>query len=155
MMKEKNFREDLYYRINVVKIEIPPLRERKEEIIPLIYEITEHMNRKYNLNKHFTPTMLAWLSQQSWPGNVRELRNYIEKKIITTSGNEIDLELDEEEPKKDADNEMPLNDYVEILEKEYIVRMYQKYRSSIKLAEKLGISQSTANRKIQKYVMER
>ncbi|CRK83040.1 sigma-54 interaction domain-containing protein [Neobacillus massiliamazoniensis] len=155
MMKEKRFREDLYYRINVVKIEIPPLRERKEEIIPLIYEITEQMNQKYNLNKHFTPTMLAWLSQQTWPGNVRELRNYIEKKIITTSSNELDLEIDEEEPKKSEDNEMPLNDYIEILEKEYIVRMYQKYRSSIKLAEKLGISQSTANRKIQKYVMER
>lgn len=158
MIKEKKFREDLYYRINVVKIEIPPLRERKEEIIPLVYEITEQMNRKYKLNKYITPTMAAWLSQQSWPGNVRELRNYIEKKVITTSENEIDLEIGEDKTKEDSfaesDKEMPLNDYLEILEKEYIVRMYQKYPSSIKLAEKLRISQSTANRKIQKYVLK-
>jgi TyrR family helix-turn-helix protein len=156
MIKERKFREDLYYRINVVKIEIPPLRERKEEIIPLIYEITEQMNRKYRMNKYFTPSKAAWLSQQKWPGNVRELRNYIEKKIITTSGNEIDFETGDEETKKESSpestHEIPLNDYIETLEKEYIVRMYQKYPSSIKLAEKLEISQSTANRKIQKYV---
>lgn len=159
MIQEKKFREDLYYRINVVKIEIPPLRERKEEIIPLVYEITDQVNQKYKLNKYFTPTKAAWLSQQSWPGNVRELRNYIEKKMITTSGNEINLELGEEELKMDSfadsEKEIPLNDYLEVLEKDYIVRMYQKYSSSIKLAEKLGISQSTANRKIQKYVMQR
>ncbi|MDN3015823.1 sigma 54-interacting transcriptional regulator [Paenibacillus sp. BSR1-1] len=155
LIKERRFREDLYYRINVVKIDIPPLRERREEIIPLIYEITEQLNRKYGLDKYFTPTMAAWLSQQQWPGNVRELRNYIEKQIITTSGNEIDLESDEDTNQNssiDANQEIPLDDYIETLEKEYIVRMYQKYPSSIKLAEKLGISQSTANRKIQKYV---
>ncbi len=159
MIKERKFREDLYYRINVVKIEIPPLRERREEIIPLIYEITEQINRKYRMNKYFTPSKAAWLSQQKWPGNVRELRNYIEKKIITTSGNEIDFETGDEETKKESlpglTNEIPLNDYIETIEKEYIVRMYQKYPSSIKLAEKLGISQSTANRKIQKYVEQR
>ncbi len=159
MIKERKFREDLYYRINVVKVEIPPLRERKEEIIPLIYEITEQLNRKYQLNTYFTPTMAAWLSQQNWPGNVRELRNYIEKKIITSSGNEIDLDWGEAETKKDSftqsTKEIPLNDYIETLEKEYIVRMYHKYPSSIKLAEILGISQSTANRKILKYVEQR
>lgn len=159
MIKERKFREDLYYRINVVKVEIPPLRERKEEIIPLIYEITEQLNRKYQLNTYFTPTMVAWLSQQNWPGNVRELRNYIEKKMITSSGNEIDLDWREEETKRgsltQSTKEIPLNDYIETLEKEYIVRMYQKYPSSIKLAEILGISQSTANRKILKYVEQR
>ena len=154
MIQERKFREDLYYRINVVKIEIPPLRERKEEIIPLIYEITEEMNRKYDMNKQFTPTMIVWLSQHQWRGNVRELRNFIEKKIITTTENEIGLETDEDEQKK-SNIEMPLNDYLETLEKEYIARMYQKYPSSIKLAETLGISQSTANRKIQKYVENR
>ncbi|MDQ6600284.1 sigma-54 interaction domain-containing protein [Bacillus salipaludis] len=155
LIKERKFREDLYYRINVVKIEIPPLRERKEEIIPLIYKITEEMNRKYEMNKHFTPAMIAWLSQQIWPGNVRELRNYIEKKIITSSGIEIGIEVEDEEDQNKMiteSNEMTLNDYIETIEKEYIVRMYQKFPSSIKLAEKLGISQSTANRKIRKYV---
>ncbi|MCM2532275.1 sigma-54 dependent transcriptional regulator [Neobacillus pocheonensis] len=157
MIAERKFREDLYYRINVVKIEIPPLRERKEEIFHLIYEITEEMNRKYEMNKHFTPSMIAWLSQQEWPGNVRELRNFIEKKIITSSENELALEVENQETKREVSavsDEMALNDYLESLENEYIVRMYQKYPSSIKLAEKLGISQSTANRKIRKYVSE-
>ncbi|MED3561865.1 sigma-54 interaction domain-containing protein [Bacillus xiapuensis] len=156
LIKEKKFREDLYYRINVVKIEIPPLRERREEIIPLIYEITKEMNRKYEMNKHFTPVMIAWLSQQGWPGNVRELRNYIEKKVITTSGNEIGIDVKDEGSRGvmvPESRELALNDYLQTLEKEYIVRMYQKYPSSIKLAEKLGISQSTANRKIRKYVV--
>ncbi|MFJ8261146.1 sigma-54 interaction domain-containing protein [Rummeliibacillus sp. NPDC094406] len=157
LIKERKFREDLYYRINVVKIEIPPLRERKEEIIPLIYEITEEMNRKYRMTKYFTPRMIAWLNQQSWPGNVRELRNYIEKKVITSSSNEIEFE---EEDEGDGNvmslnsKELLLDDYIETLEKEYINRMFQKYPSSIKLAEKLGISQSTANRKIRKYVQK-
>ncbi|WP_066073570.1 sigma-54 interaction domain-containing protein [Neobacillus soli] len=154
MIKERRFREDLYYRINVVKMVIPPLRERKEEIFPLIYEITEEMNRKYAMNKEFTPSMVAWLSQQNWSGNVRELRNYIEKMIITANENEIGLEMDEHELKR-TNEEMPLNDYIEAMEREYIVRMFQKYPSSTKLAGKLGISQSTANRKIQKYVENR
>jgi TyrR family helix-turn-helix protein/PAS domain S-box-containing protein len=154
MIKERRFREDLYYRINVVKMVIPPLRERKEEIFPLIYEITEEMNHKYAMNKEFTPSMVAWLSQQHWSGNVRELRNYIEKMIITTNENEIGLEMDEHEQKR-TNEEMPLNDYIEAMEREYIVRMFQKYPSSVKLAGKLGISQSTANRKIQQYVEKR
>jgi TyrR family helix-turn-helix protein len=157
MIAERKFREDLYYRINVVKIEIPPLRDRKDEIFHLIYEITEEMNQKYEMDKHFTPSMIAWLSQQEWPGNVRELRNFIEKRVITSSEHEIDLEVENLEAKRElqvASDEMTLNNYLESFEKEYIVRMYQKYPSSIKLSEKLGISQSTANRKIRKYVRE-
>ncbi len=155
LIKERRFREDLYYRINVVNIEIPPLRERKEEIIPLIYEITEELNGKYKMKKYFTPTMIAWITQQKWPGNVRELRNYIEKRLVTSNSNEIDLEGDEEgygNIMNLESKELLLNDYIEKLEKEYIIRMFRKYPSSIKLAEKLGISQSTANRKIRKYV---
>lgn len=156
MIEKKQFREDLYYRINVVKIEIPPLRERRDEIISLIFRITEEINTKYGMSKHFTPAMVAWLSQQEWPGNVRELRNFIEKAIVTTSENEIDLEIDYERTNRDLSKElireMTLQDYMETVEKEFILRMYQKYPSSIKLGEKLGISQSTANRKIRKYV---
>ncbi|MET3322581.1 UNVERIFIED_ORG: PAS domain S-box-containing protein/TyrR family helix-turn-helix protein [Peribacillus simplex] len=156
MIHKKQFREDLYYRINVVKLTIPPLRERREEMIPLIYEITEEFNTKYEMDKHFTPRMVAWLSQQEWPGNVRELRNFIEKVIVTTESKEIDLEIVEdiingESSKKDK-QDMTLNEYLESVEKEFIVQLFKKYPSSIKLSKKLGISQSTANRKIQKYI---
>lgn len=156
MIHKKQFREDLYYRINVVKLTIPPLRERREEMIPLIYEITEEFNTKYGMDKHFTLKMVAWLSQQEWPGNVRELRNFIEKVIVTTESKEIDLDIVEditngESSKKDK-QDMTLNEYLESVEKEFIVQLFKKYPSSIKLSKKLGISQSTANRKIQKYV---
>ncbi|OCA82089.1 sigma-54 interaction domain-containing protein [Pseudobacillus wudalianchiensis] len=158
MIKNKQFREDLYYRINVIKMTIPPLRERRDEIVPLVFEITEEMNLKYGMNKHFTTAMVAWISQQEWPGNVRELRNFIEKKMITTSGNEIDLEMNNEEAdnhsSKEVMKEMTLQDYMETVEKEFILRMYQQYPSSVKIAKKLGISQSTANRKIRKYIGE-
>lgn len=155
MIQKKTFREDLYYRINVVNLTIPPLRERREEMIPLIYEITEEFNTKYGMDKHFSPEMIAWLSRQDWPGNVRELRNFIEKAVVTTEEKEIDLEIVEDttngEPSKKA-QEMTLNEYLESVEKEFFIQMYKKYPSSVKLSKKLGISQSTANRKIRKYV---
>ena len=156
MIRNKQFREDLYYRINVVKLTIPPLRERREEIIPLIYEIIEEFNTKYGMNKQFTPRMVAWLNQQEWPGNVRELRNFIEKVVVTTESRSIDLEsiedlTDEYSPNK-IEPDLTLDEYIESAEKEFIVEMFKKYPSSIKLGKKLGISQSTANRKIQKYI---
>ncbi|WP_243292953.1 sigma 54-interacting transcriptional regulator [Bacillus sp. FJAT-47783] len=155
MIEQRQFREDLYYRINVVKIEIPPLRERREEMIPLIYEMIKEINSKYGMDKQFTPAMVAYLSQKDWPGNVRELRNFIEKKIVTSSEREIDVELEERDSSKEISlQEMTLKNYLDMVEKEFILRMYEKYPSSIKLAEKLGISQSTANRKIRKYVQE-
>ena len=156
MIQNKQFREDLYYRINVVKVTIPPLRERREELIPLIYEIIEEFNTKYGMDKHFTPGMVAWLSQQEWLGNVRELRNFIEKVIVTTEPRDIDIETIEDITTGDSYNkdnqDIKLDEYLESVEKEFIIQMHKKYPSSIKLGKKLGISQSTANRKIQKYV---
>ena len=156
MIRNKQFREDLYYRINVVKLTIPPLRERREEMIPLIYEIIEEFNTKYGMNKQFTPRMVAWLNQQEWPGNVRELRNFIEKVVVTTESRSIDLESIEDLTNEDSPNkiepDLTLDEYIESAEKEFIVEMFKKYPSSIKLGKKLGISQSTANRKIQKYI---
>lgn len=156
LVKEKKFREDLYYRINVVKIMVPPLRERREELVPLIYEITDEFNTKYRMNKQFSTGMVAWLSQQEWRGNVRELRNFIEKTMITSNENFIDVnqEMMDEQNSSEKEEEITYTSYMEAIEKEFILQMYQKYPSSVKLAEKLGISQSTANRKIHKYARE-
>ncbi|GED69686.1 RNA polymerase subunit sigma-54 [Brevibacillus reuszeri] len=154
---EKTFREDLYYRINVIKIEIPPIRERREEMVSLIYDLTDEINQKYKMNKQFSTAMVTWLGQQDWPGNVRELRHFIEKTIITA--NDQLIEWDEEmtgqkQQQGDHEQELTLDGYMEMLEKDFILRMYRKYPSSVKLAEKLGISQSTANRKIRKYLSQ-
>ncbi len=90
-VSQGRFREDLYYRINVVQLEIPPLRERKEDILPLALEILLQFNRE--LRKNFTGFSLAaadLLAQYPWPGNIRELRNVIERTMILNAEGEID-----------------------------------------------------------------
>lgn len=148
LVEERKFREDLYYRIDVVRLTIPPLRERKDEIPSLIHELTEILNRKYNLNKHFSHDMIEWLCQKDWPGNVRELQNYIEKTMVTANEDIISLVSHDHQEVPNSS----LETYMESIEKEYIERMYRKFPNSIALAKALNISQSTANRKIQKYI---
>ena len=85
------FREDLYYRLNVVPLFLPPLRERKEDIVPLALEMLQHFNRE--LNKKFTGFTAAaadLLQQYSWPGNIRELKNVIERTMILSPDGDID-----------------------------------------------------------------
>lgn len=150
LVEEKKFREDLYYRINVIKIYIPPLRERREEIVPLATELVRELNEKYQMDKHFSAGMLSWLKRQEWSGNIRELRNFIERTLITANEDIIDME--EMELTGYPEEDLTLDQYMEMVEGEFIRRMYKKYPSSTKLAEKLGISQSKANRRINQYV---
>ena len=85
------FREDLYYRLNVVPLYIPPLRERKEDIVPLALDLLQHFNRE--LKKRFTgftPSAAVLLQQYSWPGNIRELKNVIERTMILAPEGDID-----------------------------------------------------------------
>src|SRR5271166_2898201 len=91
-VSQGRFREDLYYRMNVVQLQIPPLRERKEDIAPLALEILQQLNR--DLKKSFTgftPAAADLLEQYPWPGNIRELRNVIERTMILTAEGEIDV----------------------------------------------------------------
>ncbi|MCG7336557.1 sigma 54-interacting transcriptional regulator [Sporosarcina sp. ACRSM] len=150
LIAEKRFREDLYYRINVIRIMIPPLRERREELVRLVVELLKEFNEKHQMDKEFTPDMLSWLNRQEWPGNIRELRNFIERILITS--NEDCIDIDQVGVTPIPNDDLTLEQYLQRMEGDYIVRMYEKYPSSIKLAKKLGISQSTANRKINQYV---
>ncbi len=86
-----HFREDLYYRLNVVPLFIPPLRERKEDIVPLALEMLQHFNRELNKKfTGFTPAAAELLQQYSWPGNIRELKNVIERTMILSPDGDID-----------------------------------------------------------------
>jgi formate hydrogenlyase transcriptional activator len=76
------FREDLYYRLNVVEIRVPPLRERKEEILALAESFLERFNRQYLRNVELSPETIAAFQQYAWPGNIRELRNVVERAMI-------------------------------------------------------------------------
>ncbi|MBK7600188.1 MAG: sigma-54-dependent Fis family transcriptional regulator [Acidobacteria bacterium] len=98
-VKSGDFREDLFYRLNVINIHLPPLRNRREDILPL----AQHFIRKYNLENERTmsdqlaPAVLSTLENYPWPGNVRELETAIERAVIVARGNEIDLECLREE----------------------------------------------------------
>ncbi len=82
MVKEGTFRDDLYYRLNVIPIKIPPLRERKVDIVPLIKLFLKRLNEKYNSNKRFSSGAMKKLLDYDWPGNIRELENEIERVVV-------------------------------------------------------------------------
>ncbi|MBM7615886.1 sigma-54 interaction domain-containing protein [Alkaliphilus hydrothermalis] len=161
MVQEGKFRSDLYYRLNVVPIEIPPLRKRRADIIPLCYYFIEKYNRKYRCNKELTPEVEDIFKRYSWPGNVRELENVIERLVVTTQMDEIDeknLPLFFIEDNQSVyervklEGIIPLKEAFEALERKLIERAYKKYKNTYEMAEALGVNQSTVVRKIHKYI---
>ena len=157
---EGKFRKDLYYRLNVVNIQIPALAERKEDIIPMVNFFTEKFNKSYNIEKRFSPKAIEAMVRYPWPGNVRELSNVIERTIVTSEKSEIsvdDLPKELVEDYRDTmkypiDNIGGLNEAVEQLERQMITEAYEKCGTTIGVAEYLNISQPTASRKIMKYI---
>ena len=89
LSKRGKFRQDLFYRLNVVKIEIPPLSERKDDLIPLMNFFLEEINRKYGTEKRWHPLAVEALLSYPWPGNVRELANVVERAYMTSGEKEI------------------------------------------------------------------
>jgi len=91
LVEAKQFRADLYYRLNVIPIRIPPLRERREDIIPLANFFLAHYCQKYSKDKAFTPNSLKVFRTYLWPGNVRELRNVVERCVVMSMGRNIEI----------------------------------------------------------------
>jgi len=168
LVDENKFRKDLYYRLNVIPINIPPLRERKEDIIPLADYFIEYYCNKYGREKKFSAKVYDKLIEYEWPGNIRELKNFVERIILMSSNSVLEIEdtpfaLDEfitSSPVLNAEsyeyfnlNEIEgkkLKDAVELFEKFLIGRVYKKEKSSRKTANQLGVNQSTIIRKINK-----
>ncbi|MDD3653879.1 MAG: sigma 54-interacting transcriptional regulator [Desulfotomaculaceae bacterium] len=161
MVKEKTFREDLYYRINVIPIKIPPLRDRREEIAPLLFHFLDLYNKKYNLKKSLSDGVVDCLTKYDWPGNVRELINLIERLVVTTDVQQIGLEnLPQKFRIKKSNHlykfeQMNLTVAVEELERHLVVQALQKYRSTYKAAKVLGVSQSKVVRMTKKYKLKK
>ncbi len=86
LVQQGKFREDLYFRLNVVPVKIPPLRERKDDIIPLVYYFKKHFEKVYGISKEFSPGVYKDLLNHSWPGNVREVKNVVERLLVTSPG---------------------------------------------------------------------
>ncbi|MGO8715977.1 MAG: sigma-54 interaction domain-containing protein [Smithella sp.] len=158
MIKKGKFREDLYFRINVVPIHIPPLRERKDDIIYLCQYFMNKFNKKYNTSKSFSIDVCNKLEGYNWPGNVRELENLIERLVLSTENERIDVGdlppsfKDSKLIYKSHDFEdLSLNEIMEVVEKEILGEWINKYGSR-KAAKKLGIDYSTLKRKKKKYL---
>lgn len=161
MLQDGTFRADLFYRLNVVPIHIPPLRERKDDIIPLINHFLAVFNARYGRNKHMGRDTKDLLAEYRWPGNVRELENIIERLVVTVD-DEILLpaHLPEAIKKTERDSRgkiivaglLPLKQAVEEVEAQLITLGWQQSANTYKLAEILGVNQSTVVRKVQKYL---
>ncbi len=154
MVDHKEFREDLYYRLHVVPLTIPPLRERREEIIPL----AEHFVRKFNeqYGRHFvlSANVKERLFINPWRGNIRELENTIERMVVTQSEEMAspENEVPFENSGSYAGNKLPpLKEAKKQLEKELILRAYDLYGTTYKAAEILQVDQSTIAKKIKQY----
>lgn len=147
----KQFREDLYYRINTMEIVLPPLRERREDLIDLASFLLNKMETKYDrTNLSFSKTALEQIEKHAWNGNIREMENRIERAVILCEENEItvtDLDL-EDVTEVDGIQETQLSD----MEKTAIERTLQKHNNNIsKTAEELGLSRAALYRRMDKY----
>ncbi|WZL74485.1 sigma 54-interacting transcriptional regulator [Clostridiaceae bacterium 35-E11] len=159
MVKTKLFREDLYYRLNVVPLNIPPLRERRQDILPLVQHFLSVLNEKYQWNKFFHKDVLDTLYEYDWPGNVRELKNIVERVFIMSNQDNITVEdlpksiCAEREDKGliKTDQIMPLKDAVALVEKQLIRSAFEKHGNVRSAAKVLGIDASTFVRKRRKY----
>lgn len=166
MIEETKFREDLYYRLNIIPIKIPPLEQRVEDIIPLIYHFTNNLNIKYGLNRSFSSEVLETFANYKWPGNVRELQNIVERVVLMSQHSEITMDDLQRELNLNSDSiqvsnsntlithHLPLKDQVESFEESIIREAIKIYPSIRKAALALKIDQSTLVRKLQKYKVE-
>ncbi len=158
MIGEGAFREDLYYRLCVLSIEIPPLRERRMDIPALLNHYLELFSEKHNRQIKITPDALSALANYNWPGNVRELKHLTELLTVTVTTSEIKREhLPSHITQYSKEFIFPLDNSklaaaLESVERELVINSYKKLGSSYKVARSLGISQSSAIRKIRKYL---
>lgn len=161
------FREDLFFRINVVPLYLPPLRERREDIPELIQFYLARFNAKYGLQKRVTGELVNMLMQYPWPGNVRELQNLIERLVVVSEGEYITPNClpheilqkvtgaEDTGVPRAVPGESHLKEALASLEKEVLLAAYQKYKSTHKVARVLGVSQPTVVRKLRKYGVQR
>ncbi|WP_160141611.1 sigma-54 interaction domain-containing protein [Salicibibacter halophilus] len=155
-VKQGEFREDLYYRLNVIPINVPSLKERKDDIFPLCDYFLQKHNKKHEVEKKFAPETLQLFQEYHWPGNVRQLENMIERLVIITEEDviappHIPSELKIKHNFSSLDNIKPLKDAREEAEMNMISMAIQKYGTIRKAARYLEVDHSTIVRKMKKY----
>jgi len=154
MVKEGKFRQDLFYRLNVISILVPPLKERKDDIPPLIYHFLKEYNNKYDKNKKISPQLVERLTYCEWPGNIRELKNTVERMVVLSHSDFIDEDFLTEGGDNSTHKEgfnLNLKDVLVKTEKDLILRVYEECGSTRKAGKILGIHQSTIVKKMKQY----
>lgn len=158
MVQNKEFRRDLYFRLNVIPVTVPPLRDRKVEIPFLVDHFVKRFNAKYGFKKRIDERQIKALMNYDWPGNVRELENLIERVLVTSPGNVIrHINLhDFDHADYEAINYehfigFKLQTAIEQLEKYLIQNSLETLGTTRKAAQELGVSQPTIVRKAAKY----
>ena len=147
-------------RLNVFDITIPPLRERRDDLIPLLSYFLNHYGKKHHAAKHLCPEVQSVLCQHSWPGNVRELAHLVERLMVTTDAETITIDhlpttlYQTTPPITNTPSFGSLDTAMTAVERKLILDSHDKYGSTRKVAVALGISQSRASRLIRKYTSE-
>jgi transcriptional regulator with PAS, ATPase and Fis domain len=161
MVSSKHFRKDLYYRLNVIPIHISPLRERKEDIAGLIFHFLETFNNTYHRRKTFSPLVIDSLCKCEFSGNVRELANLIERLVVLSESDRIEInDLPDSIQIKDVpmipnfvppSEDLPLKKALERCESIILERALKKCGSQRKASKILKVAQATISRKMKRY----
>ena len=177
MVRQGSFREDLYYRLNIIPIEIPPLRQRRQDIIPLVHHFLAVIGEKYGIHRTIESSAMKILASYDWPGNIRQLKNMVERICLLATQPEITVYTVQQELDSNTTNirnienveQLPnlqesavpmvfsgtLKEQVATFEKQIIKQTLSKYPSIRQAAKSLGCDQSTLVRKIQKFQLTR
>ena len=168
LVEQQRFRSDLFYRINVISVSIPPLHERKQDILPLAMHFLEVFSEKYNYVKTLSQQAEDRLMSYSWPGNVRELRNVIERAVIMSPPQEWEIAQVPIESTSGHGQDSPvlapssgwqgqvyggqtLREYLGHCEKQLLSELLRQRLTTREIARKLGINLSSVYRKLQKH----
>ncbi|MGG1663288.1 sigma 54-interacting transcriptional regulator [Brevibacillus sp. NRS-1366] len=157
MVEEGTFREDLYYRLNVIPVVIPPLRDRPEDIPLISLHFLQTFNDKYDRSTQLSQDALDLLESYSWPGNVRELQNIIERMVVTADEDLIEAhhitpllkKRKKQFLKQNMTKIMPLKEATRAIEEQLIKMAMDEFKTTSMAAKVLGVSQSTISRKYQ------
>ena len=156
LISKKLFRADLFYRLNVIPIYIPPLRERRDDIPYLVHFFLNRYNKKHGTKKVLSKEAMDHLITYTWPGNVREVANVIERLVVITHGdyilpNNLPREIFERTGKDFIENGLTLKEQVDKIEISIIRKAIEKYGSARKAAPHLGMDSTSLTRKLKKY----
>ncbi|SHI86816.1 Transcriptional regulator containing PAS, AAA-type ATPase, and DNA-binding Fis domains [Dethiosulfatibacter aminovorans DSM 17477] len=154
MVKEGKFREDLYYRLNVLPLFIPPLRHRKADIEPLASKFLKEYNKKYGTDKMFSTSLRKKMKEYSWPGNIRELRNLIERTVLISQNSLLSTDIMFQEYFIDNQEReiLPLKSAIKDMERAYLEKVFNMINWDIKkAAQLLEVHQSGLYQKLKDY----